>query len=73
MSTKFDILDAKKAYLDHLAEHHCRIDHDRCPTRIALWKEYCGSRFSAAAKWGLEYGDDTRQREQSAKRVGGLL
>ncbi len=73
MSTKFDILDAKAAYLAHLAEHHCRIGKDKCPIRIRLMKAYNGGPESMAHKWGLEYGDDTRQREQSAKRVGGLL
>ncbi len=73
MSTKFDVLDAKQAYYDHIAIHKCRLGHDTCPERVALWRAYCGSQFSAAHKWGLEYGDETWQWEQSAKRVGGLL
>jgi hypothetical protein len=67
MSTRFDILDAKQAVIDHVGKHLCRLG-DGCPERLRLTRAYNGSDQSAAGKWHLEYGDDEKQREQSHAR-----
>lgn len=64
MSTRFDILDRKQALKDHMNEHKCG-ELTTCETRSALRRDY----FDTAGKWGLEYGDDERQREQFNARV----
>lgn len=57
MSTRFDILAAKSAYEDHVSAHHCR---SGCADRAAAWDAY----MDTARRWGIEPGDDARQRAQ---------
>ena len=64
MSTRFDILDAKETLGDHLAAHKCG-ELTACPVRAGLRRTY----METAGRWGIEPGDDTRQREQFANRV----
>lgn len=67
MTTRFDIQDAKQAYEDHLATHHCKLG-DGCHERIRLWKIWVGSSDSVTARWGLDADDNTRQRRQFYER-----
>lgn len=62
MSTRFDILDAKARLYAHACDSQCNYP---CRIRIALSAE----RLSIAGKWGIEPGDDARQREQFHARV----
>lgn len=67
MSTRYDILEAKREFGDHLAEHKCtdadsakRRGQIPCAKRIELWHAWMG----VAALWGLEPDDADRARRQ---------
>ncbi len=68
MSTRFDIRDAKEDYERHISTHKCAgINPDdpahgfkTCDVRTALWLRW----MRTAHAWGIEPGDDTRQRKQ---------
>lgn len=64
MSTRYDILDARAAVLQHMSEHRCG-DLTACPVRASLR----ASHMTVAGRWGIEPGDDARQREQFGQRV----
>ena len=57
MSTRYDILAAKRAYTQHIENHGCR---EGCPERAAAFNHW----MSVAALWRAEDGDDERQRKQ---------
>lgn len=50
MTTTGDVRNARDMYERHLAEHKCIVG-DGCPTRLQLWRTYCGGRFRVAARW----------------------
>ncbi len=59
MATRYDILDARTDLENHQDSHHCGLGQ-HCPARTAAWDRY----MNTAARWGIEPGDDARQREQ---------
>ena len=63
MTTRFDIVQARRRYEEHRATHHCQIG-DGCAVRKTLLRLWNGSDYSAAAKWGIEPDDAERQRRQ---------
>lgn len=58
MSTRYEILTEKARHTEHVATHRC--GYRPCTVRTALWLKY----QACAARWGIEPGDDTRQRDQ---------
>ena len=63
MSTIFDIKAARYRLTMHVSFHGCETG-DGCPERLKLWKEYVGSPWCAAARWGIDPGDAERARLQ---------
>lgn len=57
MSTRYDILAARDRVRNHQCNSSCGYP---CPTLRALSAEH----LTIAGKWGIEPGDDERQREQ---------
>jgi hypothetical protein len=68
MTTRWDILDAQEAYVNHIAEHHCRLG-DGCAERIRLLKAYNSGPESAAGRWALDYDDADKRIRQFNERV----
>jgi hypothetical protein len=62
MSTRYDILEAKRIFESHCGTHGCSAG--KCVIRTALWSKYVGGPKSAAARWGIEPGDEERQERQ---------
>jgi hypothetical protein len=62
MSSRYDILDAKARY----DAHSCDRSHAYpCLVKRGLWQE----RVRIAGLWGIESGDDERQRDQFNERT----
>lgn len=59
MSTRFDIVSAKRRVTDHVASHQCIIG-DGCPERLSLFRQW----RKTADLWGKEPDDAERQRLQ---------
>jgi hypothetical protein len=60
MSTRYDILTEKAKYTEHCGTHQCKAG--KCDVRAALFIRW----MKSAAKWGIEPGDNERQRRQYA-------
>jgi hypothetical protein len=67
MSTRYDILAAKATYQAHCSAHHCRAG--KCAERARLLNAWTGPPDSASGRWGIEAGDDERQRRQAGVRA----
>jgi hypothetical protein len=63
MSTRYDIIDAKAEYNRHTCNGQCAYP---CLTKRALWLRW----QQTAGKWGIEPGDNARQRDQFNARTG---
>jgi hypothetical protein len=59
MSTRLDIIVAKRRSEDHNGAHKCRAG--QCPERVKLWLDY----MRTAELWAIEPGDNERQRQQN--------
>jgi len=65
MSIRADILQAKDEYHKHLEEHKCGV-MTRCAQRTEFWDAWMGT----AEHWGIEYDDDSRQRDHYNQQFG---
>jgi len=59
MSTRFDIIEAKRRVVAHQSEHECSTG-DGCAIRLSLFRQW----RLTAGKWGTEPDDAERQRHQ---------
>ena len=63
MTTRYDILDAR--YDEE--NHSCKAD--KCPYPCPVLPELRAKRYKIAERWGLDIGDDERQRRQYNERT----
>jgi hypothetical protein len=60
MSTRLDILNARKRLSEHVGTHGCKLG-DGCPIRLNLFRQW----NRLAGLWAQEPDDAERQRLQS--------